>query len=353
MNPVNIAIIGTGVVGSALLNQLLALDNSQFRLIYIARSKHALISKDYSPLKFDLSWESALESTDEKTLPLEALLLYLRKSPLPVIVVDNTSSETIANFYPKFVNAGIAIATPNKKAFSSDLELWNKIFSNGDLVYHESTVGAGLPIISTINDMIRTGDKIEKIEGIFSGTLSYIFNEFSTVTPNSINFSEVVQIAQQLGYTEPDPREDLNGVDVARKVTILSRLAGFNVESPFSFPIQSLIPKPLESIDTTAEFMKKLPDYDDELNKLKEDAFKNNQILRYVGKVDFSKNSISVGIERYDMSHSFASLKGADNVIAITTERYKQPLVIQGAGAGAAVTAAGTLSDIIKLAERL
>ncbi|AAS50691.1 ABL080Wp [Eremothecium gossypii ATCC 10895] len=353
----NVLPTGTGLVGNAFLEQLLSIKQSIcYNIIYVARSRAALISKDYSPLNLGSSWKSALENADEKPLELNALVGYLQKSPQKVILVDNTSSSDIADFYPNFVGAGISIATPNKKAFSSDLKLWNGLFSDEEghgLVYHEATVGAGLPIIGTLRDMIKTNDKVEKIEGIFSGTLSYIFNEFSTIAPNSVKFSEVVKVAKSLGYTEPDPRDDLNGMDVARKVTILARIAGFEVQSPSSFPVQSLIPDELTSVNSVDEFMSRLPDYDEQLTLLKDAAARENKVLRFVGKVDFPNNVVSVGIEKYDFSHPFASLKGSDNVISIKTSRYSQPLIVQGAGAGASVTAAGVLGDVIKIAERL
>lgn len=328
-----------------------------YNIVLIARNSKALISNDYSPLPLEASkWSQTVDAQGTASLSIAEILDYLKKSPLPAILVDNTSNEEIANFYPRFIESGISIATPNKKAFSSDLNLWNEIFSfkpSDGLVYHEATVGAGLPIIGTLKDMIQTGDQVVKIEGILSGTLSYIFNEFSTSVPNNVSFSNVVKIAKELGYTEPDPRDDLNGLDVARKVTILARIAGFKVESPTSFPVQSLIPSALESVKSSVEFMEKLPEYDDELKKLKDEAAAENKVLRFVGKVDFPANTVSVGIEKYDYSHPFASLKGSDNVISIKTERYTNPLVIQGAGAGADVTAAGVLADVIKIAERL
>ncbi|QEU62246.1 Hom6 [Kluyveromyces lactis] len=355
---VNVAVIGTGVVGSSFLKQLLSIKSQiTYNVILVAKYSNALVSKDYSPLKLDASsWEETVNAEAGNPISVPEIFEFLQKSPLPTILVDNTSNEEIANFYPKFIESGISIATPNKKAFSSNLELWNNIFSakpSNGLVYHEATVGAGLPIIGPLRDMIQTGDKVVKIEGIFSGTLSYIFNEFSTSTPNDVGFSSVVKVAKELGYTEPDPRDDLNGLDVARKVTILARIAGFKVESPTSFPVQSLIPSALESVKSSDEFLQKLPDYDHELKQLKEEAAKENKVLRFVGKVDFPSNVVSVGIEKYDYSHPFASLKGSDNVISIQTERYINPLVVQGAGAGADVTAAGVLADVIKIAERL
>lgn len=356
---VNLAVIGTGVVGSSFLNQLAAIKstNIAYNVILIARSQKSVISKDYKPI--DLSnWSSIVSNASEPNLKGDDLINYLKASPSPVIVIDNTSDAEIASTYTQLVQNGISVATPNKKAFSDNLASWESLFQaasqegNG-LVYHEATVGAGLPIIGTINDLIATGDEVEKIEGIFSGTLSYIFNEYSTASPKDVKFSEIVTVAKNLGYTEPDPRDDLNGLDVARKVTILARLSGSQVESPTSFPVQSLIPADLESVESSAEFMEKLPNYDHELQKLKDDAAAENKVLRFIGKVDLVNKVVSVGIEKYGYDHPFAALKGSDNVIAIKTKRYQNPLIVQGAGAGADVTAAGVLADAIKIAQRV
>ena len=354
---VNVVAIGCGVIGSASLDQLLAMKSPiTYNLILIAESKTSLISKDYKPLSLQNGWRSALQNSQQNSLSLEDMLEFLKKSPQPVILVDNTSSAHISGFYPNFIRNGISIATPNKKAFSSDLKIWDDIFAakpTDGLVYHEATVGAGLPIIGTLRDLIQTGDEVEKIEGIFSGTLSYIFNEFSTTEANDVKFSDVVKKAKELGYTEPDPRDDLNGLDVARKVTILARISGLKVESPTAFPVQSLIPKPLESVASSDEFLSKLSQYDDDLSKLKQEAAAENKVLRFIGKVDLATKEASVGIQKYDASHPFAALKGSDNVISIKTKRYVNPMVIQGAGAGDAVTAAGVLADAIKIAQRV
>ncbi|CAN6605715.1 hypothetical protein TRVA0_003S00452 [Trichomonascus vanleenenianus] len=361
MAGVNVAIVGTGLVGAAFIRQLngfLKRTASPYNVVLIARSSKTLVSKDFSPINLD-TWESDIQASSEGAYSAGDIVAFLEKSPKPTILVDNTSNEDLAKSYPLFASKKISIATPNKKAFSSEVELWNEIFDNakhsGAEVYHEATVGAGLPVISTLKDLVATGDKVVKIEGIVSGTLSYIFNEFSTVAGSKVNFSDVVSKAKDLGYTEPDPREDLNGLDVARKVTILSRLSGYEVESPSAFPVQSLIPKPLESVTSVAEFMEKLPKYDSELDKIRKEAEAEQKVLRYVGKVDLSgsNRSVQVAIEKYDASHPFASLKGSDNVISIQTERYPNPLIIQGAGAGAEVTAAGVLGDLIKIAPKL
>ncbi|KAK6464815.1 homoserine dehydrogenase [Scheffersomyces coipomensis] len=353
---VNVAIIGSGVVGGAFLGQLKNLKSSiKYNVVYLAKtSTEALYSKSYEPV--DLSnWSTA---ATQATLSLDELVKFLKAGSKPSILVDNTSSVAIADYYPTFIKEGISIATPNKKAFSSDLSVWKEIFSNAELphaglVYHEATVGAALPLIGPLRDLITTGDKVEKIEGIFSGTLSYIFNEFSTTEKSDVKFSDVVKVAKKLGYTEPDPRDDLNGLDVARKVTILARISGLEVQSPTSFPVDSLIPKQLEGIQSAAEFLEKLPLYDDDIQKVKDEAFAEGKVLRFVGQVDLKSNKVSVGIGKYAFDHPFASLKGSDNVVSIKTERYVNPLIIQGAGAGAEITAHGVLADTIKIAERI
>ncbi len=328
-----------------------------YNVVGIAKAQATWLSAAYKPLNLG-NWESDLDVNAKDNVSLDQIFDYAIKSPLPAILIDNTSSQAIADAYPFLLENGVSIATPNKKAFSGSFDHWKKIFAatekpNGGLVYHESSVGAGLPIIGNLNDLITTGDEVISIEGIFSGTLSYIFNEFSTLTPSNVKFSDVVKIAKSLGYTEPDPRDDLNGLDVARKVTIVGRLSGLEIESPSSFPVQSLIPKQLESVKTASEFLEKLPNFDSELDELKEEALSEGKVLRFIGKVDKVNNKASVGIEKYDASHPFASLKGSDNVIAIKTKRYPNPVIVQGAGAGDAVTAAGVLADTIKIAQRI
>ncbi|KAK7205519.1 homoserine dehydrogenase-domain-containing protein [Myxozyma melibiosi] len=367
---VNVAIVGAGLVGSAFINQLQSLRSHAitYNVILIARSTKALVSKSYAPLPL-ANWSQDLAASSPASgLSPGDLAAYLEKSPLPVILVDNTSSDALAKVYPVFLSQGVSIATPNKKAFSSELGLWNSLFSSAanfaaepkgkGFLYHEATVGAGLPVISTIKDLVATGDEVVKVEGIVSGTLSYIFNEFSTLSGGApVNFSDVVNKAKELGYTEPDPREDLNGLDVARKLTILARLAGLDVQSATSFPVQSLIPRPLEEIEAVSEFMAKLPEYDGKMEETRAKAAEEGKVLRFVGKIDLSGESaqkVKVGIEKYDAAHPFASLKGSDNVIAFYTKRYgKNPLIIQGAGAGSEVTAMGVLGDVLKIAERV
>jgi homoserine dehydrogenase len=288
---------------------------------------------------------------------------YLSAAPGRSVLVDNTSDPALAGAYPQFLKAGISIVTPNKKGFSSDLSLWKDIFASAAsgkaFVYHESTVGAGLPVISTLRDLVATGDQVTRIEGVFSGTLSFLFNTFAPVSgSSSAKWSDVVTQAKDLGYTEPDPRDDLNGMDVARKLTILARIAGLEVQSPDSFPIGSLIPAELASLPATAEgvqeFMTRLPDFDSQMSALKEQAEKAGKVVRYVGSVDVGKKEVKVGLQQFDRDSAIAGLKGSDNIISFYTQRYgSNPLIIQGAGAGGDVTAMGVTADLIKVLERL
>lgn len=382
-NVVNVAVVGAGLVGKDFLAQL-AQAKFPFSVIAIRTSSRLLSSADYRPL--DLStWTTDLQRATKPVPNWTEFVDYLARSPAPVILVDNTSDETVAASYPTLLRRGISVATPNKKAFSGAWALWEdmqRTVREGDaLLYHESSVGAGLPIISTLKDLVATGDRVLRIEGIFSGTLSYIFNEFSpvvvvnddktTTTDDGRNgggkkFSEVVRVAKESGYTEPDPREDLNGLDVARKLTILSRLCGLRVPGPTSFPVESLIPSELASVTSAEEFMAALPAHDEAFSTRRAAAEKKGAVLRFVGVIDTTTTTpgsgeggemgadISVALKEFPATHPFASLRGSDNIVAFYTERYgAQPLIVQGAGAGAAVTAMGVMADVLKIGERV
>lgn len=283
---------------------------------------------------------------------------YLVASQSKVVLVDNTSSQDVADAYPLFLSYGVSIVTPNKKAFSGPYKLWQDIFvastASGAKVYHESSVGAGLPVISTLKDLVDTGDEVTKIEGVFSGTMSFLFNSFAPTSGAGGKWSAEVTKAKELGYTEPDPRDDLNGLDVARKLTILARLAGLPVESPTAFPVQSLIPKELESVASGDEFLQKFPEFDSQMEEIKAAAEKEGKVVRFVGSIDVATKQVKVGLENFDLSHPIAALKGSDNIISFYTKRYgSNPLIIQGAGAGGDVTAMGVTSDLIKVLSQI
>lgn len=367
---VYIAVIGTGGVGKAFLSQLEALSHRysshpstpiSLSLVFLSRSSKSLLSEFHNPIPF-ASWESALASSSSPALPPAQLVEYLSKRPADsrAVLVDNTSSQDLADAYPSFLQAGVSVITPNKKAFSADLGLWDAIFSsarNGTsttpssgAVFHESTVGAGLPVLSTLRELIDTGDVVTKIEGVFSGTMSFLFNSFMPVGGGGGSFSAEVKKAKELGYTEPDPRDDLNGLDVARKLTILARIAGLDVAGPTAFSVQSLIPTALESCASGEEFVARLGEFDGEIEKVKEEARAEGKVLRYVGSVDVQAGKVEVGLQKFDVAHPIAALKGSDNIVNFYTRRYgANPLIIQGAGAGADVTAMGVTGDLIKV----
>ena len=353
MSRLNLAIIGVGGVGSAFLAQVALLpDSKRPSVIFVSRSTIQLYNRDYSPVN-----PANLQASTSTLLSLPELAEYLSSSPNPVCLVDNTSNQDVADAYPRFLSKGISIITPNKKAFSSTTRLWNDIFraeGPGTFVYHESSVGAGLPVISTLVDLIRTGDTVTRIEGVFSGTMSFLFNTFAPSSGSSGgSWSQIVAEAKAAGYTEPDPRDDLNGMDVARKLTILARIAGLELDGPGSFPVQSLIPEPLESVSSADEFMQRLPDFDSDMEAYKEDAEREGKVVRYVGSVDVQAKNVKVALENVDKSSAIGGLKGSDNLICFYTRRYgANPLVIQGAGAGNEVTAMGVMSDLLKLIER-
>ena len=316
-------------------------DYPQLRLCHISRSNRSLYARDFQqPLPFD-GWENDLAQSEQAPLKLHVLLEYLASAPGKSVVVDNTSSYDVAAAYPMFLKQGISVVTPNKKAFSGSLELWKDIFNSvrsvsnpsGGFLYHESSVGAGLPVISTLKDLVDTGDEVTRIEGVFSGTMSFLFNTFAPVEGKGGVWSDEVRRAKEAGFTEPDPREDLNGLDVARKLVILARLAGLDIQSTSSFPVQSLIPKELESVESADEFMKGLPRFDADMARTRDDAYAQGKVLRFVGSIDVKNAVVNVGIQTFDKSHPIAALKGSDNIISFYTKRYgSNPLIVQGAG---------------------
>ena len=208
-------------------------------------------------------------------------------------------------------------------------------------------MGAALPIISSLRELIDTGDEVRTVQGIFSGTLAYLFNVYDGTVP----FSEIVRNAKEAGYTEPDPRDDLSGMDVARKLTILSRELGHKTEIG-DFPIQSLVPAALAdgSID---EFLDRLSDYDDDMKATYEEATAAGKKLRYVGRLDAGGN-VAVGLESVEASHPFSNINLTDNIVQFESERYSaNPLFVQGPGAGPEVTAGGVFAELLHLSKYL
>ncbi|KAL8949176.1 MAG: hypothetical protein Q9222_004689 [Ikaeria aurantiellina] len=360
---VYIAVIGVGGVGRHCLTQCAHIlpKFTNTSLVLITRSNRSLKVPSFSHTLSLPTWEKDLAASTSPTLSPSQVVDFLSSAPGKCILVDNTSNQDVAASYPEFLAKGISVVTPNKKAFSSDLKLWQSIVQSsypsnldGGLVYHESSVGAGLPIISTLKDLVETGDEVQKIEGVFSGTMSFLFNSFAPVEGKGGKWSDEVTNAKNAGYTEPDPRDDLNGVDVARKLVILARIVGLQVESTSAFPVQSLIPKELESCTSGDEFMEKLPAHDGEMEKVKNEAESKGKVVRFVGSINVASKEVKVGLGGFDKGHPIASLKGSDNIISFYTKRYGQnPLIVQGAGAGGEVTAMGVTADLIKVLQRI
>ncbi|CAL8578090.1 Homoserine dehydrogenase [Xanthoria parietina] len=355
---VSVAILGAGGVGRCFLQQCswIIPQYPNVSLVFLSRSNRSLRVPTWDhELSLD-TWEKDLAaSTDPAPSPQE-LLDWFGTTENEIILVDNTSSQDIAAFYPQFLKDQITVVTPNKKAFSSDLDLWKRIVDNAypynpdaGFLYHEASVGAGLPIISTLKDLLETGDEVQKIEGVFSGTMSFLFNNFAPVEGKGGKWSDEVSKAKDAGYTEPDPRDDLNGVDVARKLVILARMVGLEIESTSAFPVQSLIPTELESCSSGDEFLERLPAFDDEMEKVKAKAEEKGKVVRFVGSIDVARKAVEVGLKEFDKGHAIAGLKGSDNIISFYTKRYgSNPLIVQGAGAGGEVTAMGVSADLIK-----
>ncbi len=350
----SLGLFGPGNIGGTLLDQigrererLKREFDLDIRVRGIATSTRMMLSEE----GIDLStWR---EKFPEYSIPYneEVFLSHIKAQYYPHwVLVDATSSEERAMQYRSFIEEGFHVITPNKKAPSGPYENYEAIFASsmrtGRKFLYETTVGAGLPIIVTLKDLRETGDRIEKVEGMVSGTLSWLFSTYDASVP----FSSLVLRAKELGFTEPDPRDDLSGMDVARKTVILARELGYRSEVS-SFPVESLVPKELKSV-SREEFLSRISEMDERIYDLYKEAEKEGMRLRYVGTVDEGK--CSVGLRKFPLSHPFSQSKGTDNVIQFTTARYHdQPLVVQGPGAGPEVTAAGIFADILRLSAYL
>jgi aspartokinase/homoserine dehydrogenase 1 len=355
---INIFVAGVGTVGSRLLDQI----RQQFdhvsdelrlnlRVIGIANSRNSVIDPEGINLNDD--WRASLTggnaSVNERAgraadaFSQQIVDLNLRNS----IFVDVTASADVVETYPKLLQKSVSVIACNKVAASSELEKYKKLKDlareyNSNFFF-ETNVGAGLPVIHTLNDLIRSGDKVNRIDAVLSGTLNFVFNNYD----GTRNLSDVVRQAQAEGYTEPDPRLDLSGTDVARKILILAREAGYAMEmediSNVAFLPESCLPGSVE--DFYAAMTKEEPHF----RKLLDDATAQGLKLKYIASLDSGK--ASVGLQSIGPDHNFANLSGKDNAVLFYTNRYAdQPLVIKGAGAGADVTAAGVFADIIRAA---
>ena len=349
----NLFVIGVGNVGSKLIEQihqqqqyLQDILQLRIRVIAMANSRTMVLSDTGIDLT---SWEDALaqgEKSDVDSFFAHAKKLNLRNS----IFVDNTANEAIATEYQRYLENNIGVVTCNKIACADQLNNYQTLkktsrkYSSPFLF--ETNVGAGLPVIDTLSNLIASGDRIHKIQAVLSGSLNFVFNNFL----ENNTFKEVVIQAQKEGYTEPDPKIDLSGVDVARKILILARESGLGIELE-DIANDPFLPK--ECLDTTdnASFFESLDTHNDHFNHLLENAKSNNARLKYVAQLE--NNQASVGLQEIPQGHDFYNLEGSDNIILFYTDRYRdQPLIVKGAGAGAAVTASGIFGDIIRIGKR-
>ena len=346
-----IGVIGPGNVGAALLDQLHAAQpqllgkaNLDLRLRAIASSKKMLL--DGRGINND--WRERFEVTED-ALDLDRFTAHLTESHLPhQVIVDCSASPAVADRYAQWLAAGIHVVTPNKQAGAGPLGRFDAIreaaAASGARFRYEATVGAGLPVISTLRDLVDTGDAVMSVEGIFSGTLAWLFNKYD----GSVPFSQLVTEARRLGYTEPDPRDDLSGTDVARKLVILAREAGRDMTLE-DVQVESLVPADLRQA-SVEDFMARLGEVDAAFAAKLASAKAAGKVLRYVARLD-GEGRASVGLVELPDDHAFANLRLTDNIVQFTTRRYcDNPLIVQGPGAGPEVTAAGVFADVLRVA---
>lgn len=347
----NIFLVGTGLIGKSLLSmidkqfqQLASQNHLEVNVVGVANSKKMHFNTNGIPL------QTAVEQMNESGEAMSMNSFFGNMIGLNLsnsIFVDCTSSEEVADYYASILSSNISIVTPNKKANSGPLTRYQNLKSislkRGVKFLYETNVGAGLPVINTMNDLLLSGDRVLRIEAVLSGTLNFIFSSFA----EGKQFSKVVKEAKEKGYTEPDPRDDLNGMDVARKVLILSREAGLELELE-DIQVENLVPADCLGDLTTDDFFSRLSVHDIAFEAMRKQAASKNEKLRYMAVLENGKTTIRLG--SVNDQHPFYSLSGSDNIILLTTERYHdRPMVIRGPGAGAEVTAAGVFADIIRI----
>lgn len=343
--------VGTGNIGTTLFKQiheqhdfLLAHNDVEIKVVGLSNSRKMLFDVD----GVDLSrWSEDLEESGE-VADLSSFIDRMKAMNLPnCVFIDNTASKLPATYYLDIFKSNISIVTCNKiansGAYADYQSLHDAARKHGVDFFYETNVGAGLPIVRVLKDLMLSGDRLVKIEAILSGTISYIFNNFT----GDASFYDVVKKAQELGYTEPDPRDDLGGIDFMRKMLILARDAG-NVIEPTDVDLGAILPESCLSASSVDDFYTELLKADAYFTALKEKAEVEKKVIRYIGKLTDGK--VSIALEMVDENHPFYALSGSDNIISFTTERYKErPLVVKGPGAGAEVTAAGVFADLVNV----
>lgn len=342
-------LIGCGTVGQELIQQIkkqqswLQSKNIDLKLVGIANSKQCLLHANGIDLNH---WESQLLAADE-SLSLERLKNFVRASHLTnPVIIDCTSNQNIAMNYLSYLEANFHVVTANKKANTDSLDYYHKLQNMAAKrqrrFLYETNVGAGLPVIDNLQSLLRAGDELLQFEGILSGSLSYIFGEIH----QGLSLSEATLKARKLGYTEPNPAEDLNGMDVARKVLVIAREAGLPLELT-DVDLQAVVPTALANISDGDEFMRQLPSYDAEFQTKIDEAEAKSQKLRYVAVIKAGKCAVKIMAVNKD--HPLYEIEAGENALAINTQYYQpKPFIIRGYGAGAAVTAAGLFGDLLR-----
>ncbi len=352
---VNVFLIGSGLVGSALLSLLhqrkkYVTDryNTSLNLCGLLNSKKMFINPNGIA---EENWKNILSEKGEKS-DIELFIKAIQQLNLPkTILVDCTANNSVVNYYPQILSSNISIVTPNKIANTQSYSkylLIREAEKNSRAEFRYGTnVGSALPLIATLKDILLNGDEVYKIEGIFSGTLSFIFNTLK----EKDSFSQIVKGAKELGYTEPDPRDDLGGKDMARKLLILIRECGYKLEME-DIEIEKIISKEAEDTATVDEFFEILKNDDKKIIALKNIALQKDCVLAYIAKFENGKAGLS--IQTIPKSHPFSNLTNSENIVAFTTKNYfKNPLILRGQGAGADFTATGILSDILRISNKL
>ncbi|MDR3388225.1 MAG: bifunctional aspartate kinase/homoserine dehydrogenase I [Rudaea sp.] len=351
---ISIGLIGPGKVGAALLEQLAAAAprlkreaNLDLRLRAIASSRQMWLD-DRGDSEH---WRGRIDGNGS-VCDLAGFAAHVQAVHLPhAVILDCSASDAVAAHYADWLAAGIHVITPNKHAGAGSMQRYRAIraaaASGASRFRYEATVGAGLPVIQTLRDLLDTGDEVHAVEGIFSGTLAWLFNRYDGKIP----FSTLVRQALAQGYTEPDPRDDLSGTDVARKLVILAREAGWEM-SLDDVIVENLVPQDLRAVDRET-FMQRLEKLDAAMDSRLAAAQAADRVLRYVAHLDRGGNA-RVGLVELPRDHAFANIRLTDNIVQFSTKRYRDnPLVVQGPGAGPEVTAAGVFADLLRVAASL